>query len=265
MDRTRFPTRSPSARTATVPATIPIGAPNSQQSSTDSARDCFANPRFMSSQQPTSASAGSSASDQMGAKTAVEMEFVTVQAVLDTGAATRAVDAFALSLIKHERQLRRLLTYSVFQFPVFGSSDIVPLRGTLAANERIFAEGFIRGLDALWPVSVANLVGARHAELSKSLTQAVGARNKIFHGQVTELGLDREALLKLVADLREWCALLANAAEGAYGYDGFGRDSYRKSSDADLHKRFRVQIKSVTDYAGFLDANVARPRKPKKK
>lgn len=218
----------------------------------------------MSSLPRTSPATGSSSSVQTGSATAVELEFVTVQAVLDSGTETRAVDAFALSLIKHERQLRRLLTYSVFQFPVFSCKDIEPLRRTLSANNRIFAEGFVRGLDALWPRSVATLVGARYVALSLSIARAVDARNKIFHGQVTELGLDRKTLLSLVADLREWCALLAKAAEGAYGYDGFGRDSYRKSPDADLHKRFLVQIGSVAEYVAFLEANVARPRRPKK-
>jgi len=218
----------------------------------------------MPSQSAPSSAAGNTPSLPIGSDATVDTEFVTVQAVLDSGVATLAVDAFALSLIKHERQLRRLLTYSVYQFPVFGSKDIVSLRLTLAANKGIFAEGFIRGLDALWPQPVAAHIGMRHAELSKSLARAVDARNKIFHGQVTELGLDRKTLLLLVADLREWCTLLAKAADGAYGYDGFGRDSYRKSPDADLHKRFVIQIRSVVEYAGFLDANVARHRKPKK-
>jgi len=181
-------------------------------------------------------------------KATVKTEFVTVQTVLDSGAATRAVDAFALSLIKHERQLRRLLTYSVYQFPVFGGNDVGALRRTLAANREIFAEGFVRGLDALWPQPVDVLIGARHAELTKSLNRTVGARNKIFHGQVTEVGLNRKTLLGLVADLGEWCTLLAKAAEAAYGYDGFGRDSYRKGSDAKLHTRFAIQIKSLPDY-----------------
>jgi len=199
----------------------------------------------------------------MGSDATVDTEFVTVQAVLDSGAATLAVDAFALSLIKHERQLRRLFTYLVFQFPVFGYGDIAVLRSTLAANGRIFAEGFVQGLDALWPQSVETLVGVRHAKLRESLTRAIGARNKIFHGQVTDLGLDRDTLLALVADIREWCTLLAKAAEGAFGYDGFGRDSYRKGPNTNLHTRFGVQINSVLDYARFLDARVTRSRRAK--
>ena len=106
-------------------------------------------------------------------KATVETEFATVQLVLDSGADTLAVDAFTLSLINHERQLRRLLTYSVYQFPVFGPKDVDTLRRILAANREIYAEGFVRGLDALWPQSVATLIGARHAELSKSLARGV--------------------------------------------------------------------------------------------
>jgi hypothetical protein len=100
--------------------------------------------------------------------------------------------------------------------------------------------------------------------LSTSISGAVVARGKIFHGQVTELGLSRTKLLCLVADLCEWCTLLAKAADAAYGYDGFGRDSYRKGPDAKLHTRFAVQIKSLLEYTAFLDAHVARPKKFKK-
>jgi hypothetical protein len=107
-------------------------------------------------------------------------------------------------------------------------------------------------------------MGARYQTLFASIVQAVKAWRKIFHGQVTDSGLSRTQLLALVADLREWCTLLAKAADTAYGYDGVGRDSYRKGKDATLHTRFKVQIKSVPDYEAFLKANVARQKQPKK-
>jgi len=112
---------------------------------------------------------------------------------------------------------------------------------------------------------MAQLIGPRNDDLTKSLKQATEARNKIFHGQITELGLGRATLLVLVHDLREWCTLLGQAATALVGYDGFGRDSYRKGADATLHTRFAAQIKSVAEYETFLKSHVERPRKAAKK
>ena len=58
-------------------------------------------------------------------------EFKTVDIILESAARTRRVDAFTLSLIKAERQIRKLVTHLVFQFPCFGISDVPRLRRTL--------------------------------------------------------------------------------------------------------------------------------------
>lgn len=188
----------------------------------------------------------------------VRDEFATVDAVILTAAETHAVDAFALSIIKHERQLRRLLTYSIFQFPCFHCTDIADLRHALASNTRVYADGFVPGIDRLWPKSVSTIVGARYAPLMQSLVRSADVRNKIFHGQVTKVGIERPTLLALVSDIREWCGLLATAAQNEVGYDGFARDSYRKSTIPDLHLRFAQQLKSIADYKQFIARYVAR-------
>ena len=51
-------------------------------------------------------------------------EFQTVDLIVNSTARSRAVDAFALSLIKAERQIRKLVTHLVYQFPCFGPGDI---------------------------------------------------------------------------------------------------------------------------------------------
>jgi hypothetical protein len=61
------------------------------------------------------------------------------------------VDAFVLSLIKAERQVRKLFTHLVYQYPAFGGSDVSPLREALVASRRVYFEGFVAGLDALYP------------------------------------------------------------------------------------------------------------------
>ena len=63
-----------------------------------------------------------------------EHEFRTVDLIVGSTCETRGVDAFTLSLIKAERQMRKLVTYLVYQFPCFSESDIPGLRDALGKN-----------------------------------------------------------------------------------------------------------------------------------
>ena len=88
-----------------------------------------------------------------------KVEFETVELLEKSSAETRGVDAFALSLIKAERQIRKLFTYLVFQFPAFSLADVVGFRDVLGQNKKVYFDGFIKGIDALYSKSVKDLVG----------------------------------------------------------------------------------------------------------
>ncbi|HEY8659027.1 MAG TPA: hypothetical protein VIL78_08315, partial [Hanamia sp.] len=64
-----------------------------------------------------------------------EQDFATVNLILETSFETRGVDAFVLSLIKAEKQIRRVFTFLIFQNPAFTSKDYWSLRETLANNK----------------------------------------------------------------------------------------------------------------------------------
>ncbi len=188
----------------------------------------------------------------------IQDEFQTVALIEKSEAETRGVDAFALSLIKAERQLRRLFTHLVFQYPCFTSGDAIPLREALTANTKVYSEGLIAGFNAIYPKSIKDLIGADFAILERSLSEATAARNKLFHGQLTARYLKREDLLAYVKSIRQWCELLATATTNEFGYDGFARQSYRKASNPKLHERFRVQLHSMDEFRAFLKNTLAR-------
>src|ERR1700676_3441669 len=87
-----------------------------------------------------------------------EQEFAVVDLVLASDAATRAVDAFTLSVVKMERQIRKLFTYLVYQCEAFEPNDIDELKAVLGANKHVYFDGFERGINALLPLSVPALV-----------------------------------------------------------------------------------------------------------
>ncbi len=178
-------------------------------------------------------------------------EFATVQLLIQSSTETRAVDAFALCTIKMERQVRRLFTFSIYQFPCFTSVSIPALKTALAKEKGIYFESFIKGFDALQPTSIAALVGPENTRLSPVLDVVRQLRNKIFHGQLTGQDLSRGDLLCYVTDIQEWCRLLGEGAQLRFKYAGFD-DSFQKADDANLSAGFRASVSSVADYASFL-------------
>ena len=187
-------------------------------------------------------------------------EFENIDVLLKNRTETTGVDCFSLAVIKLERQMRRLFTYSVFQFQCFTDSDIPGLRQTLVEQKRAYFEGFIRGMDALHPQPVSQLIGADYAVLFLIVTQATDYRNKIFHGQLTSDALDTGALLSIVESIRVWCRLLGDAAGRYFGYSGF-TSSFRKASDSAFLSGYQSTLSGIPGYKAFLVEHVRRPDK----
>lgn len=185
-------------------------------------------------------------------------EFKTIDLLRQSNAETRGVDAFALSLMKTERQMRRLFTHLIFQYPCFDNHQVADLRNTLAKQKGIYFDGFMKGFDALYSKSIKELIGTDYDRLRRLVNDAILIRNKIFHGQITDRRLTRDELFQLVDELTLWCSLLAKGAITEFGYDGFGRNSYRKTSEADLPRRFKIQFGSLADYEAFLKKVLSR-------
>lgn len=179
-------------------------------------------------------------------------EFCTVELLRNSTAETRAVDAFSLALIKSERQIRKIVTHLVFQYPCFSTCDVNDLKQCLADNRRIYFAGMLEGFDAIWPRSVENILGEKHEKLKGSILEAIGHRNKIFHGQLTQHNLSRPDLFIYVDNISEWCSLLSTGAEREFGFDGFTRNSYKKSSNNELHNLYKTQLDSLDDYRVFI-------------
>ncbi len=187
----------------------------------------------------------------------VRDQFETVDLLLASHAETRGMDAFALSLIKAERQARRLVTYLVYQYPWCDRQRVPDLRKALEDSKKVYFEGILAGWDALYPRSVEQVIGRDYARLKPRLQEATGYRNKIFHGQLTSKGLSRQSLLALVRDIRAWCEAFGRGAEAEVGYDGCGRNSFRKARDAaDVCGRYKVQLADVAAYRQFICRHV---------
>ncbi|MER8923413.1 hypothetical protein [Mesorhizobium sp. M0802] len=174
---------------------------------------------------------------------------------------TQGVDAFSLSLLRAERQMRRIFTYLVFQSTAFERKDVKVLRDALGAQRRIYFQHFEAGISELSGTNIAVLIGNQHQALRKQLDDAMEARNKIFHGQLTSDRNDTTMLLQHVSHIRDWCRQLANGAQNTFGYDGFRRPSSFKKAPLGIQLSDRVTrlIANVPAYEAFL-VRLARER-----
>lgn len=186
-------------------------------------------------------------------------EFAIVDMIVASQHETRGIDAFSLSIIKTERQMRKLFTHLIFQYPCFDGTSVSAMRDLLGAGRNYYFEGFERGVDAVAPRTVAHMIGGDYASLRERLSQAMEIRNKVFHGQVTKTKyMTRDELLGYVADIRCWCETFAEVSLNEIGYDGFGRNSLRKCRP-NLANTFKYQIASIDGYRRLLKEHVARP------
>ena len=189
----------------------------------------------------------------------VDDEFATIDAILASEAETRGVDAFALALLKAERQMRKLFTYLVFQSDAFSSRDVRALRNALS-DRRLYFRDFVLAWEKLYARPLKEIVGSDHERLYAILNNAIDFRNKIFHGQLTARYLSRKDLITLVAQIRCWCRALAAGSQSEIGYDGFGRNSFHKSASP-LTDRLVTKMNDVQEYVDLLVRMEERRRK----
>lgn len=186
----------------------------------------------------------------------VNNEFEVVDLIINSNLETRGVDAFALAVIKSERQLRKLFTHLVFQFPCFDQSHVSELRDTLAENKRIYFKEIEKCINSIFICSIEKMVGDDYKHLRARMEESIEFRNKIFHGQLTQRRLTREDLFDLVRDIRRWSEVLARGAGCHIGYDGFARNSFQKSTNKQLASQFIVNFNGIADYRNFLAQNM---------
>lgn len=178
-------------------------------------------------------------------------EFKTVDSLLESNFETRAIDAFVISLIKVERQIRRIFTFLIYQNENYKRSDGIKLRETLANNNKIYLKHFIKGIDKCYSKTVEQVYGKDYSNDLKVIDEITKDRNKIFHGQVTNKRLNREDLIKKTNLMKKWCNNLADKFLGEIGYDGFGRNAYRKSK-AKINLVDTNEFDTLEKYVDFL-------------
>jgi len=186
-----------------------------------------------------------------------ENEFGVIDLIINSNFETRGVDAFSLAVIKSERQVRRLFTFLVFQNPIYNEKDSMSLRKALSNNTEVYFKGFIDGINLMLTHSIEELYGVNYQKDFKKISEIVGIRNKIFHGQVTQFFLSREGLISKTEEIKNWCNNLSNIMVNEIGYDGFERNSFHKSKLIIDLKNFE-NFDTIEKYKTFIETNMTK-------
>jgi AbiV family abortive infection protein len=144
----------------------------------------------------------------------------------------------------------------VYQNPKL-QGQYIDLRKTLASNRKIYFSGFIKGIEAMYPIKINDLVGKNYDSLRNSLLNSIDDRNKIFHGQLTTKHLSTEEFIEKIDDIKMWCRLLSDASINEFGYDGFARNSLHVSPK-DIYSKFLVRLDSMNDYKEFINKHMEK-------
>ena len=127
----------------------------------------------------------------------------------------------------HEKQLRRLFCFLVFQHESVDEHTVASILETLSENNRLYPETFENGINSLNVGTIAELVGERHQILKGELRRIKTYRNKLMHGQLTGRKLSSRTLENDVQTVTEWIVALSNGAQSRFGYDGITRNTFR--------------------------------------
>jgi hypothetical protein len=182
-------------------------------------------------------------------------EMATVDAVLASKATTRRTDAFVLTCVKMEKQLRRLFSFIVYQNPAFSKSDESALVKVFVDNNRLYADSFIKCIDALGTKTVANLVGKEYVHYRTEIKRIKKYRNKILHGQITGENLQSPQLEKDIKLLRNWIKDLAEGGVNSFGYDGIARNTFRKAKEVSAFAGIQYPFSTVATFKKWLRKN----------
>ncbi len=194
----------------------------------------------------------------------LKVEFSTVESLWASSAQTRRTDSLLLAWVKYEKQLRRLFCFLVFQHHSINEQTIDSVINALAENRDLNPRTFMAAIKALGVIPIPELLGKDHSRLSTDVSRIQKIRNKLMHGQVTGQKISSSQLEQDVILLIDWISCLAKAAETTFGYDGLGRNTFRKAKSVTKINVDKYPFRNVSEFKSWLSALAKKRRLTKR-
>jgi hypothetical protein len=180
-----------------------------------------------------------------------ESEFEVIEYLLNSNNESRAIDSFSLSLLKIEKQIRKIFTHLIYQYECFEPSDKIKIIDILSANRYIYFRHLIIGINLIYYKEIKEIYGIDYEVDYNSISSLKSFRNKIFHGQLTGEKLNRNDLTGFVAIMKKWSKQIAESFQDEINYDGFKRNSLTKSKK-DFSTLLKYKITNIEDLEKLL-------------
>jgi len=181
-----------------------------------------------------------------------ESEFEVIEYLLNSNNESRAIDSFSLSLLKIEKQIRKIFTHLIYQYECFKPSDNRKIINILSANKNIYFRHLIIGINLIYFKEIKDIYGVGYEVDYNSISNLKNFRNKIFHGQLTGQKLSRTELTGFVTIMKRWSKQIAESFQDEINYDGFERNSLKKSKK-DFSTLLKYKITNIEDLEKLLD------------
>lgn len=101
-------------------------------------------------------------------------------------------------------------------------------------------------------MTLRDVLAEDYRALRRGLNEAYSYRKKIFHGQQTGLNLKDDDLAAAVVQIRTVCQALSNYGQANLSFDGFARNSLRKSNRPELTALVDAAVNPL-GWEGFVD------------
>ena len=88
-----------------------------------------------------------------------ESEFEVIEYLLNSNNESRAIDSFSLSLLKIEKQIRKIFTHLIYQYECFKPSDNKKIINILSANKNIYFRHLIIGINLIYFKEIKDIYG----------------------------------------------------------------------------------------------------------
>ncbi|MGH7874633.1 MAG: hypothetical protein ACREQO_20780 [Candidatus Binatia bacterium] len=185
----------------------------------------------------------------------ISAELATVDAVLACAGSTRRVDALALMWIKVEKQLRKLFCYLLYRNPAVSDANLEEYVRVLAEERRLSPGAFIKCFDALSTTSLRDIVGLDYDANWREIKRIRRYRNTLLHGKISGQKITSRQLERDIVFLRRWVESVAKSCDQVIGYNGIGRNTFRKAKEK---QKITTQSPygSATDFKRWLSRQV---------
>lgn len=186
----------------------------------------------------------------------VEKEFESVRILTESTARTRRIDALLLAWIKYEKQLNRLLYFSIFTHSSINNENLRPVIKTLASVSYSWRKS-VALIEKMIGVELSSLLTPDQKENRDKIEKISALRNKFMHGSYSGGSESKDTITskeirKHLDELVAWVNGLAEGAHEKVGYDGISTGLFDAAKNNPRNWKFHHPFSNLQECEDWI-------------